>query len=275
MEKLISIILPTYNGSKWIKNAILSVQAQTYSNWELLVVDDGSNDNTGEVVRNMAGLDQRVIYTKNEKNLGIQKSLNKGLREAKGEYIARIDDDDEWIDIDKLKTQVEFLEKNNDYVLVGTGVKAVYENGNTVFERINPLDDLDIRKTILNKNCFIHSSVMFRKSIALQVGGYSEDLKMKHVEDYDLWLRMGRIGKLANLSIIGIKLLIHKESLSSKNKIAQFEKSIKLAKLYKNYYPNFYRAYASLYMRMMIYKIVTLPILKNIYPFLYKVYKNL
>ncbi len=254
--------------------AIESVQSQTYMHWELLVIDDGSSDNTAQIVTELAQKDHRIIYIKNEQNLGIQKTLNKGLKESKGEYIARIDDDDQWIDKDKLKKQIEFLEKNNDYVLVGTGVRAVYEDGSTVFEHINPLNNLDIRKIILNKNCFIHSSVMFRKSTALKLDGYSEDLNMKHVEDYDLWLRMGTIGKFANLRTVGIKLLIHKESLSAKNKIIQFEKSIKLAKLYKSNYPNFYLAYCNLHMRMLIYRIFTGSIIRRLYPFLYKVYKK-
>lgn len=275
MNKLISIILPTYNGSKWVKKAIESVQNQIYSNWELLVIDDGSMDNTAQITIDIAKVDPRIIYIKNEQNLGIQKTLNKGIKEAKGEYIARIDDDDEWIYKDKLKNQIEFLENHKDYVLVGTGVQAISESGKIIFERVNPISDGQIRNIILNKNCFIHSSVMFRKLIAIQVGGYNEDLKSKHVEDYDLWLRMGKIGSFANLPVIGVKLLIHSSSLSSNNKVTQFVKSIELAKIYKNDYPNFYSAYISLYARMIVYKILNLPIVRSVYPFLYKIYKNL
>ncbi len=275
MDKLISIILPTYNGSKWVKKAIESVQSQTYTNWELLVIDDGSMDNTAQITIDIAKVDHRIIYIKNEQNLGIQKTLNKGIKEAKGEHIARIDDDDEWAYKDKLKDQIEFLENHTDHVLIGTGVQAVSESGKIIFERVNPISDGQIRNIILNKNCFIHSSVMFRKLIAIQVGGYNEDLKSKHVEDYDLWLRMGKIGSFANLPIIGVKLLIHSSSLSYNNKVTQFVKSIKLAKIYKNDYPNFYSAYISLYIRMIVYKILNLPIVRSAYPFLYKIYNNL
>ena len=203
MNKLISIILPTYNGAGRIQEALLSVLGQSYLHWELLVVDDGSTDNTEELVKDLPCNEKRIIYIKNESNLGIQQTLNKGLKEAKGEYIARIDDDDMWIDKDKLLKQVEFLEKNKDCVLVGTGLVAVNEEGKEIFRTFNPELDAIIRNKILSKTCFTHSSVMFRKALAMQLGGYSELSEVRHIEDYDLWLKMGTVGKLANLPIYG------------------------------------------------------------------------
>ena len=123
--QLVSILLPAYNGSKRIEGAIRSVIGQTYTNWELLVIDDGSIDKTAEIVDNFTKNDTRIKYIKNEFNLGIQKTLNYGLRESKGEYIARIDDDDIWCDKEKLNKQVDFLNTNPKCVLVGTGVIIV------------------------------------------------------------------------------------------------------------------------------------------------------
>lgn len=253
MGKLVSIILPTYNGSKYIKRAIESVIAQSFSDWELLVIDDGSIDNTKDIVSEYINKDKRIIYLKNEQNSGIQKTLNKGIKEAKGDYIARIDDDDEWIDANKLKKQVEFLDGNLDYVLVGTGVIVIDEGGEELFRYLLPEDDKEIRSKILSKNCFVHSSVMFRKDIAISLQGYDESKEARHVEDYDLWLKLGTIGKLANLSTYAVKFTLRKGSISSTNKQEQFKKNLLLTKKYKNKYPNYLGALVRSYARIVIY----------------------
>lgn len=274
MDKLVSIILPTYNGANRIKTAINSVLNQSYSDWELLVLDDGSIDNTEQIVTDFVKRDSRIIHLKNSENLGIQKSLNRGLRDAKGKYVARIDDDDEWIDKDKLKKQVDFFENNKDYVLLGTGLIAINDFGQEVFKKLNLQTDLTIRENILNKNCFTHSSVMFLRESALKFNGYDESTETRHVEDYDLWLKLGTIGKFANLPIYGIRLSLRNQSISSQNKILQFRRSIEIIKKYKNKYPNYYRAFISLYIRMNLYKLFSYGFLRLFYNFLYKIYKK-
>jgi glycosyltransferase involved in cell wall biosynthesis len=253
MDKLVSIILPTYNGGKYIERAIESIIAQSFSSWELLVIDDGSVDNTKDIVDEYSIKDNRIIYLKNEVNLGIQKTLNKGLREAKGEYIARIDDDDEWIDKDKLQKQVEFLSNNQNHVLVGTGVIVIDEKGTELFRYLLPEKDKDIKKKILGKNCFVHSSVMFRKNLALSLGGYDELKDTRHIEDYDLWLKLGTVGNLANLPIYAVKFTLREGSISSTNKTEQFKKNINLAKKYKDKYPNYFGALFRAYARIIVY----------------------
>jgi glycosyltransferase involved in cell wall biosynthesis len=164
MEKLISIILPTFNGSQYIKSAIESILAQSYKNWELIIIDDGSTDMTEAIVFNYVNANSNIKYFKNEKNIGIQKSLNKGLHLAKGEYIARIDDDDEWIDKEKLKKQLDFFKDNREYVLLGTGVIMSNYNGNLI-KYLLPEKDKEIRLRILSKNCFAHPTVMYKKEM--------------------------------------------------------------------------------------------------------------
>ena len=261
MDKLVSIILPTYNGSKRIEMAIQSVLAQKYTNWELLVLDDGSSDNTALIVDNFVKQDSRIIYIKNEINLGIQKTLNKGLREAKGEYIARIDDDDVWVDQNKLTEQALFLEKNKEYVLVGTGVIIVDEHNKELFRYLLPEKDIQIRKTILGKNCFIHSSVLFIKDVVLKIGGYDESINTRHVEDYDLWLRLGLCGKFANLSSYSVRFKLHDASISAQNKIEQYKKIFKVIKIFKGKYPNYFISYFRALARIIVYGFfVKLPI---------------
>ena len=222
----VSIILPTYNGSRFIQRSIESILLQSFADFELLVIDDGSTDSTAEIIQEATRSDSRIVYLKNEKNLGIQKTLNKGLRAAKNEYIARIDDDDLWVDEDKLKKQVEFLDTHPDYVLVGTGVIIQNEEGAELFSFLNPQTDEEIRKKILGKNCFTHSSVMFRKSAAIKFGGYDESQETRHIEDYDLWLKLGTIGKIANLPCYSVRFTLRPGNISSKNKIVQFRKDL-------------------------------------------------
>lgn len=274
MDKNVSIILPTYNGGKYIKRAIESVMTQTFSEWELLVIDDGSTDDTERIVKEFASKDSRIIYLKNEKNLGIQKTLNRGLKEAKGEYIARIDDDDEWVDKDKIKKQVEFLESKPDHVLVGTGVIVIDENNNELFRYLLPESDKDIKGRILGKNCFVHSSVMFRKLTALEFGGYDESTSTRHIEDYDLWLKLGTVGKFANLPLYAIKFTQRSGSISGKNKIEQFKKNIKLIKTYKNKYPNYLGAFIRSYARILIYGFILKSPIKFSLNKLIKIYKE-
>jgi len=275
MDTLVSVILPTYNGAKRIQGAIESVLGQSYASWELLVIDDGATDNTDEIVARFTVNDHRIKYSKNDTNLGIQKTLNRGLAEAKGKYIARIDDDDVWIDIDKLKTQIEFLENNQDHVLIGTGFVAVDEKGKEVFKRLNSEDDKSIRDSILSINCFVHSGVVFNRDVALQCGGYSTTLDVKHIEDYELWLKLGTLGKLANLPNYSVRLMLRAESISSKNKATQLKKSIQLIRKFKDNYPNYVSSVMSLYTRL------TALMIFQIWPFryfstgLYKLYKNI
>lgn len=274
MGKIVSIIMPTFNGAHRIGPTIESVLNQSYNNWELLVIDDGSTDNTEEAIKQYSNGDERVVYLKNYENLGIQKSLNRGLREARGEYIARIDDDDRWIDNDKLKRQIEFLDENQDYVLVGTGAVVKNENDIELFKYLNPENDKNIRNKILLKNCFIHASVMFYKSKAMIFDGYSESSKVKNLEDYDLWLKMGTIGKVHNLPIYAVGFMVRGDSISAKNKFDQFKKNIRLIKRYKNIYQNYTQALTLNYLRLIAYPIFKIFPIQSIKNRLVKIYKN-
>ncbi len=238
----VSILLPTYNGSNRISKAINSVLSQTYKNIELIVIDDGSTDSTQNIVEDLAKTDERIKYIKNSKNLGLQKTLNKGLSLSTGSLIARIDDDDFWNDQKKLDSQVKFFEKNNDYVLVGTGMHAVDENGKKVYDLNPPETDTSIRKNILFRTSFIHSSVCFKKQEALNCGGYNESLQTRHVEDHDLWLNLGKQGKMYNLQIPSVTIIFRNDSVSGKNLFDQQLKELKLINKYKKNYPNYLKA---------------------------------
>ncbi len=236
MEYKISIILPVYNGEKYIAKSIRSIISQSFQDWELLVIDDGSIDSTENIVLNFCNKDSRVKYFKNDKNLGIQKTLNRGLALSQGKYIARIDADDEWVDREKILIQFDFLEKNPDYGLVGTGAILIDSKGVELSRYLLPEKDKDIRKKILGRNCFVHSSVFFRKEL---VGdGYSESVLHRHIEDQELWLRIGLVSKIFNLQKHSVSLTVSRDSITSKNRTIQAKRMLSLCFKYKDKYPN-------------------------------------
>jgi glycosyltransferase involved in cell wall biosynthesis len=254
----VSIILPTWNRAVALGGAIESVVAQSFREWELLVLDDGSTDATPDIVRAWETRDPRVHYIRNETNLGIQKTLNRGLQLARGRYGARIDDDDAWSDREKLARQVEFLDAHPDHVLVGTGVVVVDEHGAPLTRYLLPETDSAIRGRLLMKNCFVHSTVLFRTGAVRSLGGYSEEQRHRHVEDYELWLRLGAIGKLANLPLYAVRFALAPGTLSSRNKIEQFKKDIALVRAYRGRYPHALFALIYGYLRFLAYRLYAL-----------------
>lgn len=254
MRPRVSILLPTYNGARFIARAVENAKKQTFRDFELLVIDDGSTDATPEIIKKLSQRDVRIRYIRNEKNLGIQRALNRGLREALGEYIARLDDDDVWLDEEKLKSQVEFLDSHPDYVLLGTGAIVVDEAGQELFRFLGPETDERIRNAILRKNCFTHSTVMFRRGVVMALGGYAEDERSRHVEDYDLWLRLGAQGLLANLPRFAIQSTLRLKNVSWQNKLAQLRKDIELVKRYRHAYPRSRSSLAFALIRYALYR---------------------
>lgn len=254
MHPKVSIILPIWKEAKYIKRAIDSIMSQTFLDWECIIINDGLYNGVENIIKEYIENDKRIIILKNENNLGIQKTLNKGLTEAKGEYIARIDDDDIWVDKDKLKKQIDFLDKNLDYALVGTRVIYANEEGEEV-NRSSSVESYDeIRQVILRYCCFVHSSVVFRKDVILKLGGYSEEEDTKHSEDYDLWLRVCSENKAYRLSTYSVVYTVRNENICSKNKLSQIKNDIRFIQKYKSKYPNYYKALIFNYTRFILYR---------------------
>jgi len=262
----VSIILTTYNKPTFIVDAINSVIEQTFKDWELIIIADPPIDSEVDgFINSCVEKDLRIKYFKNEYKLGFRKCLNHGLKLAQGVYIARIDDDDIW-DSQKLEKQMKFLDENPDYVLIGSGAIFIDENRKELY-RVLPLQkDEDIRKIILLRNPFIHSSVVFLREKALEQGGYSEQLSEN--EDYDLWLRLGLVGKFSNLP----EFLVKYREPFLKEKIEKIQRQrtrvfISIIKKYKKYYPNYYKAIILNYLRLF-YSFLPKP--KKLAKYLYK-----
>jgi len=192
----VSILMATWNRASLIDSAIKSVLEQSFKDWELIISDDGSTDNTSQVVRGWQKKEPRIVYIKSEVNEGISKNYNKGLRAARGEYVAMIDDDDPWCDKEKIKKQVEFLDKNQDYVGCGGGAIVVGINGKELYRYLKPISDKAIRNRMLFGNPMANSTTIFRHRAGEAVGWYDETTR--YSGDRDFWLKMGLAGKLYN-----------------------------------------------------------------------------
>lgn len=224
MNDLVSIIMPSYNTAAYIKQSIESVLKQSYTNWELIIVDDCSSDNTDEVVKSIN--DVRVKYLKNEKNSGAALSRNRALREAKGRWIAFLDSDDLWMS-EKLEKQIRFMEKNG-YYFSYTNYEEIDIDGNKTGVKIT--GPKRITKTGMFNYCWPGClTVMYDAS---KVGHIQiEDIKKNN--DYAMWLkvckktdcylldeylgqyRKGRVGSVSTHSIktmIGWHYKLYKEA---------------------------------------------------------------
>lgn len=247
--------MPVHNGARYLKQAIESVLDQSFSDFELIVIDDGSTDNSLEIIRSFSKSDPRINIVKNEKNLGIQKSLNIGIKKARGDFIARIDHDDIWCDRNKLQKQVDFLEQNSSYALVGTAAIFINASGHEIGRAKYQSADENIRKRILLANQFAHPSVLIKKEALEKVGLYSEEKKYKHIEDYELWLRLGKKYKLANLHDYCLKYRVNAEGISLKNQFQQRLAGLKLSIEYSRHYPNSFKS--------ILIKLLTLPLSRS------------
>ena len=155
---IVSVIMATYNRAQTLKQTIENIFDQDYCPIELIVVNDGSEDETLEVLRGLL-VHHDFSIINNSENLGLQKSLNRGIQKASGKYIARIDDHDLWIDSKKLSKQVAFLENHPEIGLVGTA----YQSGNQIIQ--NPPTDKEIRNQMLMRCPFCHVTVLMRRSV--------------------------------------------------------------------------------------------------------------
>lgn len=226
---LVSIIMSVYNGEKTVSSAIDSIITQSFNDFEFIIIDDGSTDDTKTILEEFSLVDNRIKIISRE-NKGLIDSLNDGIALARGKYIARQDDDDR-SHYDRLRQQVCFLEKNDDYVLCGTSHKVVDENGDFLKYAFLPECDKKLRSLIYD-GVFAHGSVMIRKS-ALDCIGYYNRTAL-YCEDYELFIRLSRIGKIHNLKNILYSWTQRNSSVSALNKHAQAANKIYISEYYKN-----------------------------------------
>ena len=203
----VSVLMPAYNAEKYIAEAIESILNQTYKDFEFIIVDDCSTDDTAKIIKKYAKKDKRIKYFKNDENSGVTVSLNNGLKHCSGEFIARMDADDISLK-DRFHEQLRFLK---DFDVIGTNIVFVNEDGKQIGKRNY---DEDVSKVITIESPLAHPTVMFKKSLVKE-RGYLEDLIAG--QDYDLWLYL--YSKGAKFKVIQKPLLkyrLHKETIKSK-----------------------------------------------------------
>lgn len=219
MNPLVTILMPVYNGEKYLEEAIKSILNQTFRDFEFLIIDDGSTDKSAEIIASFN--DARIRLERNEANLGLIKTLNKGFRLSKGKYIARMDCDD--ISLPKrLSIQASFMEKHPEIGVCGSWVKVI--GLKQKFINKYPQNDGEARAYFLFNTPFAHPSVIIRKEI-IEKHNLEYDENYKHAEDYELWSRIIGHTKISNISKVLLRYRMHPESASKKNSSIQAENS--------------------------------------------------
>ena len=225
---LVSVIMPVYNGRRYVKEAVDSVLAQTFTNFEFIIVDDGSNDGTDEILRQYAAADKRIrIITRT--NQGVTRSLNEGLAVATGTLIARMDADDISMPT-RFEKQVRFLDAHSEHVLVGCRCLLVDPDGFPICEKRDiALHHEQIDRSLLKMMWpLVHPAVMMRASAIKQIGNY--DPRYRTNQDHDLFLRLAEVGKLANLPEILLRYRQHFQSVGFTKVASQANTVVEIVK---------------------------------------------
>jgi glycosyltransferase involved in cell wall biosynthesis len=221
----VSVILPTYNAAMHLGKAIDSILEQTFKDFELIIINDGSSDDTMGVLAKYT--DPRIVVITQE-NLGLPKALNKGISAAKGIYLARQDADD-ISHPQRLQLQVHFLDQYPSYGLVGSWTQIVTPAGATSRQHTHPEKNGQLQIQLLFNNQFVHSSVMLRACCLKVAGNYSENPEHFPPEDYDLWLRIARHFQVANIPEILLEYLELPTSISRTKEMLINDRAAKMA----------------------------------------------
>lgn len=210
VDPAVTVLLAVYNGERHLGESIDSVFAQTFEDFELVVVDDGSTDATSEILAGYA--DSRLRVVRNELNVGVTRSLNRGLGYSRGRYVARQDADDVSAP-ERLERQTAFLDANRDVTLLASSYLRIREDGTVFGSRSVPAEALGARWRLLFLNAFASSSVMFRRDDVERLRGFREEFP--YGQDYDLWSRLAFTGTVAALPDALVRYRDARDSLTA------------------------------------------------------------
>ena len=207
----ISVLLPVYNGELFLKGAIESILTQNFGDFEFIIVDDGSTDGSRRIIRRYERSDRRIKMIAHSSNMGLAESLNHGLWEARGQYIIRMDQDDQAF-AHRLQTQYMFMITRPDVVVAGSYIFQMGKSREKDRLVKFPTDSLEIKQRLKDENCICHPSVIFDRKRIVDLGGYYT--KYRNAEDYDLWLRAAKKYSLANIPIGLIRYRVNIEGMT-------------------------------------------------------------
>ncbi|MGE4511452.1 MAG: glycosyltransferase family 2 protein [Sulfurimonadaceae bacterium] len=224
---MISVVMPVYNGEKYLHEAIKSILRQTYSNFEFIILNDGSTDKTEEII--LSYDDLRIRYIKNETNLQIVETLNKGISLAKGKYIARMDADDISLP-NRFEKQIHLMEQNPDIGVCGSWVEAFCTSKTSTWAY--PVTSQNIKIALMFYCPFAHPSIVMRKKIFTQ---YHYQKEFQKAEDYYLWTQIKQKFNYANIPEVLLKYRLHEQQTSNTSNAEQLSLSnqIRLQELHK------------------------------------------
>ena len=236
----VSVLMPVYNGERFLALAVESILGQTFREFELIIVDDGSTDGSARILSRFD--DPRIRRLRNDRNEGITQSLNRGLELASGDYVCRMDSDDVSVPT-RIERQIGFMEEHTEIAVVGSFATVIDSTGTAVDTERYPQSASDIRKTLFVHNPFAHGAVMIRSSVLKECGAY--DARFLHNEDYDLWLRVAARHPLANIPEPLLHRRVHGGNITAANETQLVKYRLKtLSHAFARYYRNpFYRIF--------------------------------
>jgi glycosyltransferase involved in cell wall biosynthesis len=246
---IVTVLIATYNRARYIADAILSVQAQTFTQWQIIVLDDASTDDTESIVRKLTEQDPRITYIKHAQNKGIAGNRNAGLALAQSPYVAILDSDDLWTDPRKLEAQIAHLDSHTSCVAIGTQVSVIDENGTKTGEIKYETDDAGIRAHFLRRNQFAQSSIVYRLAAVRAVGGYNGSYTVN--DDFDLWLSLGSQGSFANLPEAMAAYREHSGGITKTKKMKAATEHLAIIKKHGRQYPHYPSALLKAYLRIL------------------------
>jgi len=217
MTPQISVVMPVRDGARWLGEAIRSVQDQTLGDFELIIIDDGSTDDSARIMEASAPNDPRIRTIRQER-LGLVPALNRGLADSRGRLIARLDADD-YAHAERLARQTEYLDRHPEIGLLGTWADRIDEQG-SITGALKPATRAEqLEALLVRMNPFLHSSIMMRNAVLRKVGYYRP--AFEGAEDYDLWLRMSEVTKIANLPECLLRYRLHPSSVTHRASVRQ------------------------------------------------------
>jgi glycosyltransferase involved in cell wall biosynthesis len=203
--------MSVYNGERYLRESIDSILGQTFKNFELVIIDDGSTDDSWKIIKKYSTKDKRIVTIRNRKNLRTSAALNRGLDIARGKYIVRMDADD-WSYPYRLEKQYDYMRKHPKVGVSGGAIEICNERLRVLNKRRYPLSDKAARKIIFRYSPFAHPATIWNKEIMQNAGGYNENIPLS--QDYDLYFRIGKLSKFGNIKDVLLKLRTHDDSSS-------------------------------------------------------------
>jgi len=214
----ISVVMSVFNTEKYLTEAIESILNQTFTDFEFIIIDDGSTDKSAEIIKSYE--DPRIVFIQ-QVNKGLAAALNRGIKAAKGKYIARMDADDIAFPA-RLEQQYKFMENNQNSIVLGTQAAVMDKNGKVIYKSHVPLDNKLLKEGLPFKTPFFHPTIMMRGDVILYSGGYTE---IPFAQDLFLWNNLAAYGEFRNLE--SILLYYRVTPAAATNRTRRIEKNLR------------------------------------------------